>query len=143
MEKKLYIAYGSNLNRAQMAWRCPSARFVKTDAIPDYRLLFRGSKTGSYLAVEPMQGRSVPVAIWEVTPEDEAALDRYEGYPAFYDKVEEESGRGFLYVMQPGRSLGKPSLRYVETCLAGYRDMGFDEDILWEAIRETIRESRR
>ena len=134
MEKKLYIAYGSNLNRAQMAWRCPSARFVKTDAIPDYRLLFRGSKTGSYLTVEPMQGRSVPVAIWEVTPEDEAA---------FYDKVEEESGRGFLYVMQPGRSLGKPSLRYVETCLAGYRDMGFDEDILWEAIRETIRESRR
>ena len=45
--------------------------------------------------------------------------------------------------MQPGRPLGKPSLRYVETCLEGYRDMGFDEDTLWEAIRETIRESQR
>ena len=78
MEKKLYIAYGSNLNRAQMAWRCPSARFVKTDAIPDYRLLFRGSKTGSYLTVEPMQGRSVPVAIWEVTPEDEAGAEGWQ-----------------------------------------------------------------
>ena len=29
---------------------------------------------------------SVPVVIWEVTPSDEKALDRYEDYPAFYYK---------------------------------------------------------
>ena len=68
--------------------RCPSARIIGTAEIPDYELLFKGSKTGSYLTVEPKTGESVPVAVWETTEEDEAALDRYEGFPAFYYKAE-------------------------------------------------------
>ena len=28
MSKKLYIAYGSNLNLKQMKYRCPTAKFV-------------------------------------------------------------------------------------------------------------------
>ena len=30
MEKKIYFAYGSNLNHRQMAYRCPDAEFVGT-----------------------------------------------------------------------------------------------------------------
>ena len=53
-----------------------------------YELLFKGSKTGSYLTVEKKPGRSVPVGVWEVTQADEKALDRYEGFPNFYYKKE-------------------------------------------------------
>ena len=51
-------------------------------------LLFKGSKTGSYLTIEPKEGSRVPVAAWEVSAEDELALDRYEGFPTFYYKKE-------------------------------------------------------
>ena len=50
--KKYYLAYGSNLNIPQMQYRCPEARIVGTAVIEGYRLLFNGSKTGSYLTIE-------------------------------------------------------------------------------------------
>ena len=77
--KKFYLAYGSNLNVKQMQFRCPDAKIVGTAEIPNYQLLFKGSKTGSYLTIEPKEGSRVPVVAWSVTAEDEAALDRYEG----------------------------------------------------------------
>ena len=88
MEKRYYIAYGSNLNIRQMKMRCPGARIIGTSVIEDYRLLFKGSRSGSYLTIEPKEGSSVPVVAWEVTESDEKALDRYEGFPAFYYKKE-------------------------------------------------------
>ena len=88
MEKRYYIAYGSNLNIRQMRMRCPSARRIGTSELKGYELLFKGSKTGSYLTVEKKPGRSVPVGVWEVTQADEKALDRYEGFPNFYYKKE-------------------------------------------------------
>ena len=51
MEKRYYIAYGSNLNIHQMRMRCPAARRIGTSELKDYELLFKGSKTGSYLTV--------------------------------------------------------------------------------------------
>ena len=84
MEKRYYIAYGSNLNVHQMRMRCPSARRIGTSELKGYELLFKGSKTGSYLTVEKKPGSSVPVGVWEVTQADEKALDRYEGFPNFY-----------------------------------------------------------
>ena len=88
MAKRYYIAYGSNLNIPQMRMRCPTARIIGTSELPDHRLLFRGSQTGAYLTVEPYEGESVPVAVWEVSARDETALDRYEGFPRFYYKAE-------------------------------------------------------
>ena len=88
MAKRYYIAYGSNLNIPQMQMRCPGARVIGTAVIENYELLFKGSKTSSYLTIEPKAGASVPVAAWEVSEADEAALDRYEGFPDFYYKAE-------------------------------------------------------
>ena len=34
---------------------------IGTRFIPDYELLFKGSKTGSYLTIEPWEGGRVPV----------------------------------------------------------------------------------
>ena len=153
MSKRYYIAYGSNLNIPQMRMRCPGARIIGTSVIKDYQLLFKGSKTGSYLTIEPMEGAEVPVVIWEVTETDEKALDRYEGYPNFYYKKEMNldikgirTGRvrrrdAFIYIMHEERELGIPSWYYVNTCLDGYRAFGFDEKYLFDAIRISRRDT--
>lgn len=153
MSKRYYIAYGSNLNIMQMRMRCPGARIIGTSVIEDYQLLFKGSKTGSYLTIEPMEGAEVPVVIWEVTETDEKALDRYEGYPNFYYKKEMNmdikgirTGKvrrrdAFVYIMHEERELGIPSWYYVNTCLDGYRAFGFDEKYLFDAIRISRRDT--
>ena len=153
MNKRYYIAYGSNLNIPQMRMRCPGARIIGTSVIEDYQLLFKGSKTGSYLTIEPMEGSEVPVVIWEVTETDEKALDRYEGYPNFYYKKEMtldikgiRTGKvrrrdAFVYIMHEERELGIPSWYYVNTCLDGYRAFGFDEKYLFDAIRISRRDT--
>jgi len=146
MYKKYYVAYGSNLNLRQMRMRCPGAKVVGTSVIQDYELLFKGSKTGSYLTIEQKAGASVPVAVWSVTKTNEEALDRYEGYPTFYYKAEMvlpvtgiRSGkvrrrRVFVYIMHEERELGFPSKGYVATCLEGYRAFGFDPKLLVQAL---------
>lgn len=143
--KKYYLAYGSNLNVAQMRWRCPDARALGTATIEDYRLLFKGSKTGSYLTIEAKEGAQVPVAVWEVSEEDEKRLDRYEGFPTFYYKKELEltftgiktgkkrKRKCFVYIMHEDRPIGIPSRSYVETCIEGYRDFGFNLKYLKDA----------
>ena len=73
--KKYYLAHGSNLNVQQMKFRCPTARIVGTSIIRNYELLYKGSKTGSYLTIEKKKGSVVPVAVWEVTADDEKRLD--------------------------------------------------------------------
>ena len=147
MARKNYIAYGSNLNIDQMLMRCPTARVLGTSEIPDYELLYKGSKTGSYLTIEPKEGGQVPVAIWSVTEEDEQALDRYEGCPTFYYKTEMRlpvrsirTGKVrnmtcFVYIMHEDRHVGLPTLTYVNTCLEGYRAFGFDRTLLYQAVR--------
>ena len=153
MTKRYYIAYGSNLNIDQMSYRCPGARVVGTSKIPDFQLLFKGSKSGAYLTIEPKKGAKVPVAVWEVTADDELSLDRYEGYPNFYYKTEVEIPvicisdrrvrklKAFIYIMHEEREIGVPSQRYVDICLDGYEAFGFDENHLYEALNISLEET--
>ena len=41
---KYYVAYGSNLNREQMAHRCPEAKLVGTGMLSNYEMVFRAKK---------------------------------------------------------------------------------------------------
>ena len=152
MAKRYYIAYCSNLNLPQMQGRCPGATIVGTSVIEDYRLLFKGSKTGSYLTIEPWEGGRVPVAVWEITAAHERSLDRYEGYPVFYYKTDMElavtligTGEvrtlpGFVYVMYADRPIGIPTNPYFVTCAQGYRSFGFDPRILLDAYANSKEE---
>ena len=153
MKKRYYLAYGSNLNVHQMMYRCPTARIIGTAVISDYQLLFKGSKTGSYLTIEERNGGSVPVVIWEVTESDVAALDRYEGFPSLYYKKElrlqykdiRTGGRrtvnAFAYIMYENRPIGIPSNFYMRTCLEGYDAFFFDRKVLaaaYDKCREAV-----
>lgn len=150
---RYYLAYGSNLSVAQMLNRCPDSIYVGTAEIKDYRLLFRGSGSGSYLTIEKCKGRTVPVLVWKVSERDEKALDLYEGYPRFYEKEEleievksltDESPIGkvpaFFYAMTGKRPLGRPSRLYLEICEEGYDRFGFSRKLLQTALIESMEE---
>ena len=145
-----YLAYGSNLSVGQMLKRCPDAVYVGTAMIPGYRLLFKGSKSGSYLTIEKMRRRKVPVLVWKVSEEDEQNLDIYEGFPRFYRKermkvelhsLADDAPLGkvdaFVYIMDEKRSLGIPSDGYYSICEEGYQRFGFDTKILEKAYLES------
>jgi len=141
---KLYIAYGSNLNLTQMADRCPTARVIGSGEMKDWRLLFRGSRAGAVATVEPEKGSSVPVLVWEITSADEAALDRYEGWPFLYRKetvrvkINGRTIKAMVYIMNEGRPLGQPGCYYYSVILEGYKEAGFDMDILRRAATESV-----
>jgi len=147
--RRYYLAYGSNLNKEQMEYRCPGSTPIGTAMLEGYELSFKGSKTGSYLTVDRKEGAKAPVAVWLVDEGDEANLDRYEGYPVFYHKEDmwvkldgkEELVNAFIYIMRDGAEYGMPSLNYVRTCQIGYEDFGFDEDYLAQALRRSRKET--
>lgn len=140
---KLYIAYGSNMDKKQMAYRCPEAQLLGTAEVEDYRLLFKGSKTGAYATIEPEEGSRVPVLLWEITEQDERSLDRYEGYPRFYYKreleilFEGERKTAMVYIMHEENPLGIPSKRYQDVISNAYRKFGFDGSVLEKALMES------
>ena len=129
-----------------MRHRCPGAKPIGTTVIEDYELLFKGSKTGSYLTIEPKNGEKVPVAVWEVTQHDEEKLDFYEGFPDFYYKknvevaVNSQKIKAFVYIMHEEREIGVPSQQYMKTCEEGYRDFGFDQNFLATALEKSLKE---
>ena len=48
MKTKMYIAYGSNMDLEQMQRRCPEAELLGTGRLENWRLMFKGIKTGAY-----------------------------------------------------------------------------------------------
>ena len=141
---KYYVAYGSNLNLENMAYRCPTAKIVGKGMIRDYRLAFRGTAT-----ILKKKGAAVPVAVWEIDENCEKALDRYEGWPNFYRKedieVEMYDGKkitGMVYIMNHGR-IDVPIYFYFETIQTGYEEIGLDMKYLDEAIDEVWRKKEK
>lgn len=139
---KLYIAYGSNLNKVQMKYRCPNAKLVGVGEIPDYQLLFRGGKN-AVATIEPQKGESVPFGLWKISDQDELSLDRYEGYPNLYYKktfamqIQGKSAEAMAYIMDPRYEIGVPSQQYYQTILQGYLDCGLDHHILDDAVQKS------
>ena len=139
------MAYGSNMNTEQMAKRCPTAEVIGKSVLEGYRLLFRGAEDHAVATVEPQDGGKVPVLVWSIAPEDEAALDRYEAFPSLYRKeavTVELGGKPFeamIYIMNVDygykqvRQENMPHPFYYATIRDGYKAFGFDMEILKNA----------
>lgn len=140
----LYIAYGSNLNLPQMAFRCPTAKVVGASEIKDYGLLFCGGRRNAVATVEPLKGSSVPVLLWTLKERDLQALDRYEGYPHLYRKeildveLKGKTVPAMVYIMNEGHPYGSPSDYYLNVIMEGYKTAGFDTEILEQAVEKSI-----
>ena len=145
-KKRYYLAYGSNLNLAQMKRRCPDSEKVGTAEISGYRLLFKG-QFRHYLTIEPQEGKAVPVGVYAVDSYDEGSLDEYEAFPDLYYKKEfrvrlKETGEeidAFAYIMWERFPLGQPSDDYVGTVRKGYENFGFDFAFIEEALVDSAR----
>lgn len=147
MEQIKYIAYGSNLNLEQMAYRCPTAKVIGIAKLNGYELLFRGQNGGAVATVEKKKNSFVPVLVWEIGPSDEVALDRYEGWPHLYrkERVKVRMGKqwveGMIYIMNDNRLIGSPSQYYYNVILKGYIAATFDKAILDDAVRRSVRQA--
>jgi len=127
----LYIAYGSNMNVRQMAYRCPKAKPVGPMWLKGWRLVMK-----RVADVEPDPGAIIPAALWRITTRCEEALDLYEGFPTFYTKhrLRIDLGNGkrsrpMLYRMSNPevRTVAPSSEPYLWAIAEGYRDFGFDD----------------
>jgi len=145
MKNKLYAAYGSNLNLRQMSVRCPDAKPVGKAMLKDWQLTFRGVAT-----LEPKADAETPIGVWEITPKDESALDRYEGYPRLYRKesteivLKGEKVSVMLYLMNDGLP-SMPTKWYLDAIAQGYEDIGLDTVHLTNALeytKERMRDGR-
>lgn len=104
MNNMLYFAYGSNLNAEQMKCRCPGAVEVAPAVLHGWKLVER-----IYADIEEAADSCVNGALYEITGQDLALLDLYEGYPDFYTRLEvpvvDRAGaehRAIVYTMTVG-----------------------------------------
>ena len=139
---RYYIAYGSNLNKEQMSYRCPTAKVVGNGFVEDYELTFR-----LYATIEKAMGKKVPVTVWEID-DCELRLDRYEGYPRLYRKevvsvdIDDISYDAMVYIMnEDARPYQLPTMAYHKVVFQGYMDMGIEPlyiDKTFERTKELI-----
>lgn len=152
MKKSLYFAYGSNMNLEQMDFRCPAAKAVGTVRLEDYRLAFCGKASGCGVAtILPEEGSHVEGVLWEITPECEKSLDRYEGYPHLYGKkivcVKDQAGietKVMAYTMNAPykEHPSEPSCLYLDGILEGCRQNSIRTSSVWEAVKRTRAEEK-
>jgi len=138
MKEKLYVAYGSNINLEQMAFRCPSSEIVGTAMLQGYELQFKRVAT-----IEKNADAQTPVLIWKLPKEDENILDRYEGFPSIYRKeqvsleVDGQEQKAMVYIMNGNRPLAEPSMGYYECIQQGYIDNVLDLPYLERALEQS------
>ena len=142
MNSRLFAAYGAGLNRTEMAKHCPTAKLIDSAVLKNYRLSFRGSKAGELATIEKAKGGSVPALLWEISPQDEAALERWFGVPGLYREATIKVRRdgapvdALIYILNSGKPQNKPSAFYYSTLLEGYKAAGFDTTILKTVVQD-------
>lgn len=138
---ELYLAYGSNMDEAQMSVRCPGAKLVGKTMVSGYQLLFKGSDNGVYATIEPEEQGCLPALVWEIPKKDEQNLDKYERFPELYHKDRIEVAFNgklemvMVYIMNPDQKNGVPDKAYYEVIMHAYQKFGFQSEILENAYK--------
>lgn len=122
-----YFAYGSNLDRAGMARRCPGARPLGFAQLRDHRFFIMAN---GYASVRHEPGAVVHGLLWAVTEPHLAALDAYEEIDSgLYRRttvrvtVEADHVHALLYEGCDGR-LGVPRADYMRVVLSAAEACG-------------------
>lgn len=118
----LYAAYGSNMDPAQMMQRAPHSPMAGTGWLEGWRLTFGGEDIGwegALATIVEAPDSRVFVVLYDVLPQDEARLDRWEGGElGMHNKIRlrvqtlEGSVLAWLYVLDAYEG-GLPSARYL------------------------------
>lgn len=149
IQNQTYFAYGSNMNREQMEYRCPEATIIRVVRLEGYELAFAGMAGNGVATIRPKEGSYVDGVLWRLTPECERGLDFYEGYPRFYGKetltVKDRLGgshQAMAYVMNEPfcRSPAMPAKSYLQGILDGCDEHGLDKSPVQEAVQRARQE---
>jgi gamma-glutamylcyclotransferase (GGCT)/AIG2-like uncharacterized protein YtfP len=133
---KYYFAYGMNTNITEMTSRCPNAVSLGRCVLPNFELRFR-----YHADIDLVPGSEMEGVLWEITPECESALDRLEGYPYYYNKINVVLSDGSIamaYIMNSKGPEEAPSVGYDNCLYEGYRVHGLDVDKLTTKIDSVI-----
>ena len=119
---ELYAAYGSNMDPAQMALRCPHSPQRGTGWLEGWRLTFGGADIGwegAMATVAEDRAERVFVVLYDVTEQDARDLDSWDGATlGYYSKVKvrvetlDGDVLSWLYVLNAYEG-GVPSARYL------------------------------
>ena len=124
-----YLAYGSNLNMDQMAYRCPDAKPLGNAYIPGWKLVFRGVAD-----IVPSKGSKLAVGLWDISERDQDSLDVYEGYPSLYRRIDVF---GFMTYQMNRYKISEPSKHYYDIIKEGYLDFDLEVSFLEKARDES------
>ncbi len=83
----LYFAYGSNMDRKQMRYRCPDSTFLFVACLKDYKIGFTKYSSGWDCGVADIiesKGDNVWGLVYNISKKDLISLDQYEGHPNYY-----------------------------------------------------------
>ena len=121
--RRLYFAYGSNLNPAQFHRRCPGSEVIGPATLKDHRWYITDRGVAS---VRPDPGNRVHGVLARLTEEDERQLDRHEGvslglYQRQFVPVDVANGRKVTALIYTSCDIGVGSPRpgYLEGILSG------------------------
>jgi gamma-glutamylcyclotransferase (GGCT)/AIG2-like uncharacterized protein YtfP len=141
----LYAAYGSNMDPGQMAERCPHSPQAGAGWLEGWRLTFGGADLGwegALATVVEESGQRVFVVLYEVSENDELALDRWDGATlGYYRKLNVRVATldgdtvAWLYVLNDYEG-GLPSARYLGIMADAAESAGAPEDyVTWLRTR--------
>lgn len=142
--KRYYFAYGMNTNIGEMSSRCPRAINLGGCTLKGFELKFR-----LHADIDEVAGSEMEGVLWDITEECEQALDRLEGYPFYYDKVEvivdpvkpvnkNSHIVAMAYIMNVKGAEEAPSTGYEDCLIEGYTANGLDVGKLTSKIDSLI-----
>lgn len=135
------FGYGSNMWDEQMRKRCPGSRKAGFGRLRGYRWII---STRGYANVVESAEDEVEGVLFTLSPEDEAALDRFENVAAgSYRKenlpvwIDGREVTALVYV-DPITHEGPPKPEYILRINAGLADAGLSADYVAKQIRKFI-----
>lgn len=140
-----YIAYGSNLNKEVLkSLNCDLKSICKTK-LNGFKLAFkRYTSFNSYLTLIESKDSSVDVLIYDISHEDELKLDDYEdvSHGLYYKEyitvdVLGKLEKCLVYIMNEKAELYIPQNEYFIKVYDAYLELGFNVDVLMNALKET------
>ena len=141
----LHFAYGSNMDAAAMARRCPRARLLGPARLAGWRFALMPS---GYATLLPDPRARVHGALWDIPVADWAALDRYEQLAAgLYAKRSlrvlrpPAGGAQALVYLGARPELGAAPRHYLEEIVAAARELALPADYL--AYLSALAEARK
>ncbi|MEZ4180119.1 MAG: gamma-glutamylcyclotransferase family protein [Candidatus Doudnabacteria bacterium] len=133
-----YFAYGSNMNQSQMKARCPESKLIDKGYLKDYKLDFLGYSPrwkGGCADIARQYNSKVWGLVYEVSKADINLLDKIEGNPDFYKRMnkavflsDNRSVKAEMYFLVKKQGFVPPTKKYIDIILEAGKEFEFPKE---------------